>query len=843
MENIFVADGTLSDGASPAVAAMPGGWTTGKRGADSPGGASADGMVHRLLALVDAMPLIATIRDDNGRVIDCNMEALRLFNLSSKAEFCNRYLEFVPERQPDGRLSKEKMLDVMDEVRKNGTAKLEWEYRLPDGSPLPVEVNAVRIPRGDSHHYICYSRDLRDLRLKEAEAKESAQRMQAMLDFMPFACAFWTEDGRVVDCNNRLVELFRCQDKQSFIKNFDDYSPEYQPDGQPSLEKSRRLIRAAYESERTNFIWEHRAADGSSLPVEITLIRIKWGDGYRVVGYLRDLSKLRNTQENFSLMSSIVEHSPRVAMFIGPFGRLEYVNGALCKLSGYSSKEILKRGMPLFVDKEDLFRLLTEYLPALEKADKLTVELTLVKKDGDKRLLSAALFALHMPGGKMGVGLTAADITATRNLQHELEIAKEKAERGLVQERRYSQAKNDFVSRMSHEMLTPVNIITGMAHIAATARDKKRRQAAFARLHEAAHGLIGIIDDILNMGRLEDGKLELRPREFSLQGLVDELGCAAAAQAKANGLKFAVAAEGGLPAAVVADGGYLRHTLWKLLDNALKYTEKGSVRLKVRADVADGAVDDDGRPLAMLRFGVEDTGPGIAPEARQRLWDTFEQEDNGITRRYGGTGLGLPIARRMALLLGGDITVESKPGAGSTFICSVPAGVAPEPRPGEGAAAQPPDPCVCELAGCGGWPGAGGILAASAAALEGCRILVVDDAPINREIVMVLLEETGAVFDYAEDGFEAVEKFQDNHYDIVLMDLHMPNMDGFEAARRIRSLPVPHAGEASIIAVTADKSAEVASRCLEAGMDACTGKPVDGDVLMSAILRCRKAVA
>jgi CheY-like chemotaxis protein len=256
----------------------------------------------------------------------------------------------------------------------------------------------------------------------------------------------------------------------------------------------------------------------------------------------------------------------------------------------------------------------------------------------------------------------------------------------------------------------------------------------------------------------------------------------------------------------------MKQILFNLLFNAVKFTpEKGEIRLSSqKVDASDGK--------CTIRFEVSDTGIGISAESQERLWDIFEQDDNGISRTYGGTGLGLPITKRIVEMMNGSIQVESEPGTGSRFICTIRVYYKEQTaRPQAGDEITGKDTGELDL--------------------TGCRILIVDDVEINREIIMNLLEDTGAVIDCVQDGKEAIDLFTLNGYEIILMDLHMPGMDGFETARRIRSSGLPKADSVSIIAVTADTSGDVIAACLEAGMDDHIGKPIDYETLRKKIAR------
>jgi CheY-like chemotaxis protein/anti-sigma regulatory factor (Ser/Thr protein kinase) len=299
------------------------------------------------------------------------------------------------------------------------------------------------------------------------------------------------------------------------------------------------------------------------------------------------------------------------------------------------------------------------------------------------------------------------------------------------------------------------------------------------------------------MVKFENGSFELGDEEFDLPFILEDLASKVRKRAADKGLAFNAELEN-IPHRIIADRERIIQVLSNLLSNAVKFTPSGQVRFTARAE------------SGKLYFEVGDTGPGMSGELMGRLWEAFEQGDNSITRSYGGVGLGLTISRKIVEKMGGTIEAESALGKGSVFRCRIPVKIPQaldpvgnaEPEPVESGAAQ--------------------------GSFAGRRILIVDDNDMNREILLAILEDTGAVLDIAADGKEALQKWTGSGggWDLFLMDLHMPNMDGFEAARCIRASALPKADTVPIIAVSADTGGEVVNRCLEAGMSGHIGKPM-----------------
>ncbi len=405
------------------------------------------------------------------------------------------------------------------------------------------------------------------------------------------------------------------------------------------------------------------------------------------------------------------------------------------------------------------------------------------------------------------------DITARHEAAAALARARDDAEAA-------SRAKSAFLANTSHELRTPLNGILGLARLAREpGLPEPRRQQFLEQIADNAQALADIISDILDLSKIEAGKFELQSEVFDLGALLRDLHRTYGTLAAARGLdlQFQPAADALGP--VVGDALRVRQILTNYLGNALKFTARGSVTLTARR-LYDAATDGPG---PRLRLQVHDTGPGIAPDAQARLFQPFTQADQSTTRRYGGTGLGLSICRELALLMGGEVGVESQPGQGSCFWAELPLPVAD--------AAAPPAP-----------PGAGADVpdGAPAPALQGRRVLMVEDNPVNMLIAVSMMEAWGLQVAQAHDGQQAVAAVQQafdagQPFDAVLMDVHMPLMSGHEATRALRQT---QAGcHLPIIALTAAALVSERHAALEAGMNDFLTKPVDAERLRSSLTR------
>lgn len=644
-------------------------------------------------------------------------------------------------------------------------------------------------------------------------------------------------------------------------------------------------------------------------------------------------------EDRLHMLSSIIENSPQYISVVDNKYNFVYLNSATCNISGYTEQELLNRKLDVLYSEGSREKIYSEAIPMLQEKGSYTFDAELIKKGGERRIMSLSSFAL----GTSGYGAIASDVTDILNLQKQLIEAKELAERG-------SKYKSEFLARMSHEMRTPMNAIIGMTNIAKNSSNIEKKEYCLDKISNASRHLLGVINDILDMSKIEADKFDLYYTEMSIENMLINVTNVINFRVEEKKQELLINIHPDVPQYIINDEQRLAQVITNLLTNAVKFTpEEGKISVFI-------SVVEKNDDVLTIEFHIKDNGIGISDEQKSRLFNSFEQADGSISRKFGGTGLGLTISKRIINLMGGDIRVESKLREGSDFIFTIKAKIAersavkcyPEIKKDDLRILAVDDsietleyfkhimekydfPCDTVDNGADAvelmknseekqynvifvdWnmPNMNGIEltkkikeimteptivimisvtewneiekeAAEAGVDEfiskplfpsviyncvmkcigqdvqestvmegtdqetpdfsGFRILFAEDVDINREIVETVLEDTGIYIESAENGLIAFNKFNEDpdKYDLILMDIHMPEVDGLEATRRIRSIKKPKAREIPIVAMTANVFKEDIQMCIEAGMDDHIGKPVNYTELLQKLKKYLK---
>ncbi len=651
--------------------------------------------------------------------------------------------------------------------------------------------------------------------LELQKTKMEEERNTVITENLPICITFWNEAGEIIDCNQEVLRTFKFNSKQDLAQGFHLCSPEFQPDGRHSADTVKKNHKVILEEGYRRFEWLHCTTDGEPIPSEVIHVRTQMNGEIVVLSYVIDLRKLKKTQEllqEAEIRNTIMLDSmPLGVHFWDNEGNLVYANMELTNLFGFETREdCINNYIDMFPAYQPNGDNSSDYITdkIRETHAKGTLKSSVV---GKHRITGEAipcdiLVLSTSYQGKQGLICYLKDMREHNAMLAEigkneqyLRQAKELAEQS-------TKAKGEFLANMSHEIRTPMNGILGLLHLLdQTPMDDIQRNYVNKSVF-SANNLMRIINDILDFSKIEAGKLEIEVTPFTLHSVAQDVKDLYTPAIVEKNLTLTIKEGAHANLSILGDVIRLKQVVFNLVSNAIKFTHVGDILLDITSTLQNNELH--------CQFAIHDTGIGLTAEQTSRLFSAFTQADSTVTRKYGGTGLGLVISKNIITMMNGKIWVESEYNKGSTFFCTAifQLNSGDTMLPNQGMEHEHYEETPTQIGG---------------------HLLLTEDNEINQLVAQEILQAAGFTVDIANHGQEALDMLEQNTYDAILMDIQMPVMDGYAATLKIReqekyaSLP--------IIAMSAHAMKGDREISLSHGMNDHITKPIDPDLLYKTL--------
>lgn len=750
-------------------------------------------------AVIDQALDCVVIIDGDGGIIEFNPAACNTFGYKREDTIgLNLADVLVPERYRDMHRN------GMERYKRTGDGpvigtRIEIEALCADGSEIPVELAITPVECRGEHYFTAYLRDISLRIAAETEIRSSQNKYQNLFELSADAIIVHTLDGIIVETNGKAVELLGRSRDELVGLHVKELHPE------SALEASKTAMKRVLKGEEVRVETEFLGPHGQPFAAELSARRVETDEAALVHGVVRDISERKRHEAERERYQKLLAHSQRLAQ-VGSFEWTVDTNELFWSKETFAIFGIDSQGrVPTLEEYKDRIHIddrsfvQASIRRAIEYGEPYEISHRIVLDDGTTRVVEGRGEPMRNKDGRtVKIVGTLQDITRVAETNEALLKAKEDAEAANI-------AKSHFLASMSHEMRTPLNGVIGLLDLLGETDLTRVQQDYLETATGSADALLILLSDLLDLSRIEAGEMDIELSPMRTKDFIEQSLEIVKATYESDEPSIVVEIAPSVPTRIEADGARLRQVLTNLLSNAVKFTPHGKVNVLCGYD----------KRTDELSVSVEDQGIGISPNKLTTLFDRFTQAHTGLSRRYGGAGLGLAITKNLVTLMGGSISVESELSQGSRFTFTIPAKALDEQLAIKASVERRID---------------------DENPLRGIRILLAEDSDTNALVVTRKLEAHGAKVNRANNGLEAIDFVRTQTYDIVLMDVSMPELDGLAATRAIRDDETPE-NQLPIVALTAHALRGDKERCLAAGMTDYVAKPIAMQDLIQAILR------
>lgn len=755
---------------------------------------------RRFRTVADAAPVLIWVADSDKRCVWFNKVWLNFTGRSLEQELGNGWAESVHPEDFQGCLN-----TYASHFDRREAFRMDYRMKRHDGEYRWIHDNGV--PRFDESGnflgYIGSCVDITDQKIALEQLQETEERWKLALEAAGDGVWDWNFVKGEITFSKRWYQIQGFEEGSigPAIESWETLVHSH------DLPLAQQKLQAHFDGITPNFTCEHRVRCKNGeykwiLGRGMVVARDLNGKPLRVIGTHSDITERKQTESERSRLLAIIMEAPDFIASSDMEAHLTFLNPAGARLVGLPENPDLtaleiKDMHPAWATK----RVLEEGVPAVLSHGYWQAETALLNKINGTEIPVSQLLLLHRDENGMPMQLSTImrDITSFKQTEQALEHAKEQAES-------LARSKSEFLANMSHEIRTPMNAIIGLSQLALNTSLSNQQHDYLDKILGSSQQLLGIINDILDFSKLEAERLIIVSEAFDLDELIHSLDSLFYARAQEKSLKFLIDVTDGVPRYLLGDSLRLQQILVNLISNGIKFTAQGSIHLLIT--VAAPATNG----LVTLRFTVADSGIGISEEQQQNLFQPFTQADGSITRRFGGTGLGLVISRKLAQMMGSDIVCHSKPGEGSQFCFDMTFTLAKQNS--DTINSKPKHPVITTSQ-----------LRDAAKGLTNISVLLVEDNPLNQQVAGEFLRAAGLKVVTANDGQQALDLVVDHDFDVVLMDIQMPGLDGLQATRQLRNQP--RFADLPIIAMSAGVTLDEQAKCELAGMTDFIAKPID----------------